>query len=108
MAESGSVWLGLAGQRNVLDQMAEHPFLRQIVLRIPRFMWLMPKPYGHVVAFAEDGAVVADLQDPTGQSPTTIGATETAEHLYIHNVDGKSLSWLPRQRIGASACHPCS
>lgn len=98
---NGRIWLGLAGQRNALDQMAERPFLRRMVLRIPRFMWSMPKPFGHVVAFTEDGTVVANLQDPTGQSPTTTGATETAEHLYIHNVDGKSLSRLPRHRIQA-------
>ena len=98
----GRIWLGLAGQRNVLDQMAERPFLRQIILRIPRFMWSMPKPLGHVIAFTEDGTILDDLQDATGQSSTTTGATETATHLYIHNVDGKSLSRLPRLPGGAS------
>ncbi len=95
----GRIWLGLAGQRNVLDQLAERPFLRKVILRIPRFMWSMPKPFGHVLAFTEDGTVVADLQDPTGRSPVTTGATETAEHLYIHNVDGNSLGWLPRDAV---------
>ncbi|KFI07171.1 SMP-30/gluconolactonase/LRE family protein [Massilia sp. BSC265] len=98
---NGRIWLGLAGQRNVLDQMADRPFLRRMILRIPRFMWSMPKPFGHVLAFTEDGTVVADLQDPTGQSPTTTGATETADRLYIHNVDGKRLDWLPRRRFEA-------
>lgn len=97
----GRIWLGLAGQRNVLDQLSDRPFLRKVILRIPRFMWSMPKPFGHVLAFTEDGTVVADLQDPTGRSPVTTGATETAEHLYIHNVDGNSLGWLPRERVEA-------
>ncbi|MFC5462598.1 SMP-30/gluconolactonase/LRE family protein [Massilia niabensis] len=97
----GRIWLGLAGQRNVLDQLADRPFLRKVILRIPRFMWSMPKPFGHVLALTEDGTVVADLQDPSGQSPTTTGATETAEHLYIHNVDGNRLGWLPRERVEA-------
>jgi sugar lactone lactonase YvrE len=91
----GRIWLGLAGQRNMLDQLADHPFLRRMILRIPRFMWAMPKPLGHVIAFHEDGRVVADLQDPSGTSSSTTGATETAEHLYIHNVDGNRLRWLP-------------
>ena len=76
--------------------MAERPFLRELVLRIPRAFWPMPKPYGHVIAFTEDGKVVANLQDPGGASPTTTGATETADRLYIQNVDGKSLGWLAR------------
>jgi sugar lactone lactonase YvrE len=92
----GRIWLGLAGQRNELDALAGRPFLRELVLRIPRAFWAMPKPYGHVIAFTEDGKVVADLQDRSGMSPTTTGVTETADRLYIQNVDGKSFGWLAR------------
>jgi sugar lactone lactonase YvrE len=92
--QNGKIWLGLAGERNALDAMAERPFLRELVLRIPRALWSMPKPVGHVIAFTEDGKVVADLQDRSGVSPTTTGVTETADRLYIQNVDGKSLGWL--------------
>jgi sugar lactone lactonase YvrE len=93
----GKLWLGLAGQRNALDAMAQHPALRKMVLRVPRLFWAPPKPYGHVFAFSEDGKVLADLQDPGGASPATTGVTETAGRLYIHNVDGKSLGWLGPQ-----------
>lgn len=92
----GRIWLGLAGQRNGLDAMAPYPALRKVMLRIPRALWPTPRPYGHVMAFTEDGAVVADLQDPGGSSPLTTGVTETAGRLYIHNADGKSLDWLAR------------
>jgi sugar lactone lactonase YvrE len=92
--QDGKIWLGLAGQRNDLDAMAGRPFLRELVLRIPRALWPTPKPYGHVIAFTEEGKIVADLQDPSGSSPTTTGVTETTSGLYIHNVDGKSLGWL--------------
>lgn len=93
---SGRIWLGLAGQRNGLDAMATRPFLRQMALRVPQAWWVRPQPYGHVMAFTEDGAVVADLQDPSGQSPITTGATESADRLYIHNVSSNSLGWLAR------------
>ncbi|MES2151837.1 MAG: SMP-30/gluconolactonase/LRE family protein [Pseudomonadota bacterium] len=92
----GKLWLGLAGQRNDLDAMAGRPLMRKLALRIPRMFWPPPKPYGHVIAFTEDGKVVADLQDPSGNSPVTTGVTETKERLYIHNVSGKSLGWLLR------------
>jgi hypothetical protein len=45
---------------------------------------------------AEDGKVVADLQDPSGASPVTTGVTETPDRLYIQNVNGNRLGWLPR------------
>jgi sugar lactone lactonase YvrE len=92
----GKIWLGLAGQRNELDALAERPFLREVVLRIPRGLWAMPKPFGHVIAFTEDGQVVADLQDPIGASAQITGVTETPGRLYLQNVDGRSLGWLAR------------
>lgn len=97
----GRIWLGLAGQRNALDALSTRPFMREMALRIPRAMWAMPAPYGHVIAFTENGSIVDDLQDPTGSSPTTTGVTETAQGLYIHNVDGPGLGFIARpQAIG--------
>ena len=92
----GKLWLGLAGQRNDLDAMAGRPYLRELALRIPRFLWAMPKPYGHVIALGEDGKVQGDWQDPGGASPLTTGVTETADRLYIHNADAGSLGWLAK------------
>lgn len=92
----GKIWLGLAGQRNALDAMDAHPFLRKVALRIMGFVPIAPKSYGHVLAFREDGTIVADLQDPSGNSPTTTGLTETAQRLYIQNVDGAALGWMAR------------
>ncbi|MFZ6873991.1 SMP-30/gluconolactonase/LRE family protein [Undibacterium sp. Di27W] len=92
----GKLWLGLAGQRNFLDYTAERPYLRSMALRIPRMFWKMPASYGHVIAFNEDGKVLSDLQDPSGDSPTVTGVTETANRLYIHNVSGKGLGWMAK------------
>lgn len=91
----GRIWLGLGGQRNELDAIAQRPFLRRMVLRVPRALWQTPPPYGHVMAFTEDGAIVADLQDPSGKSPLTTGATEAGGRLYIHSIGGNRLGWLP-------------
>lgn len=96
--QGGKIWLGFAGQRNFLDQTAPRPYLRSIALRIPRMPWKLPAPYGHVIVFTEDGKNVADLQDPSGDSPTVTGVTDTADKLYIHNVSGKGLGWMARQR----------
>jgi sugar lactone lactonase YvrE len=92
----GKIWLGLAGQRNALDAMSGYPMMRKLALRIMHIVPIAPESYGHVMAFREDGTIVADLQDPSGNSPITTGVTETAQRLYIQNVDGAALGWMAR------------
>ncbi|MCG6537732.1 MAG: SMP-30/gluconolactonase/LRE family protein, partial [Syntrophales bacterium LBB04] len=93
----GKIWLGFAKPRNpTIDKLAAKPFLRKLTLRLPRVMWPVPKAYGHVMAFTEDGKVVADLQDPSGAYPETTAVTETADRLYIQSLHAKGLGWMPK------------
>lgn len=93
----GRIWLGFSGPRSEkVDAMAGKPFLRELTLRLPRALWPLPKPYGHVIAFDENGRIVADLQDPSGAYPQTTGVTETADRLYIQNLHLGVLGWMPR------------
>ena len=93
----GKIWMGLAKPRNpVIDKMGPQPFLRKVTLRLPRALWPIPKAYGHVMAFTEDGKIVADLQDPSGSYPETTAVTETADRLYIQSLHAKGLGWLPK------------
>jgi sugar lactone lactonase YvrE len=93
----GKIWLGFAKPRNpTIDNLAAKPFMRKLTLRLPRAMWPIPKAYGHVMAFTEDGKVVADLQDPSGAYPETTAVTETAERLYIQSLHAKGLGWMPK------------
>ncbi len=94
----GKIWLGFVKQRTaLLDRLAKWPSLRKVVLRLPRAWWPVPKPYGHVMAFMEDGKVVADLQDPSGAYPETTGATETKDRIYIQSLNAKNLGWLEKK-----------
>lgn len=98
----GRIWLGLAKPRNpVIDGMAGKPWLRAVTLRLPRALWPVPRAYGHVIAFTEDGRIVADLQDPSGAYPETTAVTETPERLYVQSLHAKTLGWLPRSVLGA-------
>lgn len=93
----GKIWLGLVKPRNpTIDKLAAKPFMRKLTLRLPRAMWPVPKAYGHVMAFTEDGKVVADLQDPSGAYPETTAVTETAGRLYIQSLHAKGLGWMPQ------------
>lgn len=91
----GKIWLGLVKPRNpTVDSLANKPFLRKLTLRLPRAMWPVPKTYGHVIAFTEDGKVVIDLQDPSGTYPETTGVTETNDRLYIQSLHAKGIGWM--------------
>ena len=93
----GKIWVGMAKPRNpTLDKLGNQPFMRKLTLRLPRALWPIPKAYGHVFAFTEDGKVVADLQDPSGAYPETTAVTETADRLYVQSLHAKGLGWLPR------------
>lgn len=97
----GRIWLGLAKPRGAaVDKLAGQPFLRKVVMRLPKSLWPIPPAYGHVLAFNEAGTIIADLQDPSGRYPETTGVIETADRLYIQSLHAKSLAWLAKAGAG--------
>ncbi|MEJ8853212.1 SMP-30/gluconolactonase/LRE family protein [Variovorax robiniae] len=93
----GKIWAGLVKPRNpTVDNMADKPFLRAVSMRLPRSTWPVPKAYGHVMAFTEDGKVVVNMQDPTGAYPEATSVTETPDRLYVQSLHAKGLGWLKR------------
>ena len=95
--QEGRIWVGLTKPRSAaIDGMAGKPWLREMTLRLPRSLWPVPPAYGHVFAFTEDGAVVADLQDPSGAYPETTAVTETADRMYVQSLHAKGLGWKPK------------
>jgi sugar lactone lactonase YvrE len=96
--KDGRIWLGLPKPRTKqVDAMAGRPFIRKLALRLPRALWPVPPAYGHVIAFNEDGKVVADLQDPSGSYPETTGVLETGDRLYIQSLHAPAIGWLAKQ-----------
>lgn len=93
----GRIWVGLFRPRNpAADSLAQRPFVRKILLRLPKSWLPLGTPYSHVFAIDENGEVTEDLQDPSGAYPETTGATETADRLYIHSLHARTIGWLPR------------
>jgi sugar lactone lactonase YvrE len=97
----GRLWTGLTKPRAAaIDRMASTPWLRSLTLRLPKSLWPVPPTYGHVIAFDEDGRVVADLQDPSGRLPETSGVTERGGRLYIHSLHAPALGVLDAAAAG--------
>lgn len=93
----GRIWVGLFRPRNpAADALSQKPFLRKVLLRMPRSLLPVGAPYGHVFAFDEAGRVTEDLQDPSGAYPETTGVTETADRLYIHSLHAPVIGWIGR------------
>ena len=67
-----------------------------VLLAAYLLLWLVPKSYGHVMAFTEDGKVVADLQDPSGAYPETTAITVTKDHLYVQSLHAQVLGWVAK------------
>ena len=85
--DTGRIWVGLTKPRgSTIDALAGRPFLRKIALRLPRFLWPVPPSHGHLIAYDEEGRVLADLQDPSGGLPETSGATEYHNRLYVQSL----------------------
>jgi sugar lactone lactonase YvrE len=93
----GRIWVGLFSPRNpAADGLAQRPFVRKILLRLPRSLRPAGAPYGHVFAFDETGRVTEDWQDPDGSYLQTTGVTETADRMYIHSLIAPTIGWAPR------------
>ena len=98
---TGRLWTGLTKPRSpLIDRMASRPWLRSMTLRLPKVLWPVPPAYGHVIAFDEDGRVVADLQDPGGRIPETSGVTEQGNRIYVQSLHAAALGYLDAAAAG--------
>lgn len=78
----GRIRVGLFKPRNpAADGLAEKPFIRKVILRLPRSLLPLGESYSHVFVIDEDGRVTEDMQDPSGAYPEATSATETADRL---------------------------
>ncbi len=73
----GTFWLALATPRNSqLDNLHPHPWLKKLAVKLPPFMQPQPVRYGFVLGLDEQGKVVANLQDPSGEHLYEITSVE--------------------------------
>ncbi|MCY1019129.1 SMP-30/gluconolactonase/LRE family protein [Pyxidicoccus sp. MSG2] len=99
--QEGRIWVGFTKPRGAfVDKAAGKPWLRALSVRLPRSLWPVPKPYGHVFAFDEEGRVLVDMQDPSGAYPEATAVTETDDRLYIQSLHAKTLGWMDKKAAG--------
>lgn len=90
-------WLALYAPRDkLLDTFAGVPFLRKVVLRLPKMVMPEPERRGFVLGLNLKGEVVRNLQDPSPQSFAPItAAKEMNGTLYFGSVIRTEFARLP-------------
>ena len=74
--DDGTYWIGIVSPRSTaMDALANSPFLRKMVMRLPTPLRPAAQRYGFVIQIDDDGTVLANLQDPSGAYANTTGAT---------------------------------
>lgn len=64
---NGTIWLAMPSPRKAIaDVSARHPWMRELMVRLPRAFWPKPDRYGLAVAIDENGNILKSLHDPTG------------------------------------------
>lgn len=97
---NGRFWLGFAAPRKaIVDRLADKPFLRKVVIRLPRFLRPAADLSSHVIAFDRDGVVLMNLQDPDARYPTLTGVLETRDELYLTTLYGNVLPVIAKKDL---------
>ncbi len=98
-------WLAIAAPRHpLIDALANRPFLRKVIARIPAS--LQPKPVRHGIVLALDlgGKVVANLQHRGADAYWKItSACESGPWLYCGSVDETAIGRMPLADIFTDA-----
>lgn len=97
---NGRFWIGLVAPRNpLLDRLADKPFLRRVVQRLPAFVRPRPVPSSHVFAIDGEGTVLMSLQDPAARYPMLTGVLETPRTLYLSALTGNRLAFVDKAEL---------
>lgn len=97
---NGRFWLGFAAPRKaIVDRLADKPFLRKAVMRLPKMLRPAAELSSHVIAFDSDGVVLMNMQDPEARYPTLTGVLETRDYLYLTTLYGSTLPVIAKKDL---------
>ena len=93
----GRFWVALVSPRNkLLDDLAGSPFLRKLILRLPKFLQPNIEPYLHIVVLNADGSVHESLQDPDAVLDANTSVYITRDTLYLGSLHAREFGILKR------------
>jgi len=97
---NGRFWLGFAAPRKaIVDRLSDKPWLRKVVMRLPKPLRPAAELSSHVIAFNGDGEILMDMQDPSARFPTLTGVLETRDNLYLTTLYGNALPVIAKKNL---------
>ena len=97
---NGRYWLGFAAPRKaIVDRLADRPWLREVIMRLPKRLRPAADLSSHVIAFDERGQVLMNMYDPNARYPTLTGVLETSRNLYLTTLYGNALPVIAKQDL---------
>ncbi|MCL6416903.1 SMP-30/gluconolactonase/LRE family protein [Aestuariirhabdus sp. Z084] len=95
----GTFWVALATPRkDSVDQMHKTPWLKDLIAKLPPFLWPKPERYGYVLALNEQGEIVRSLHDPQGNHLEMVTSAEEHQgHLYLGSLHNDRIGRLALQ-----------
>jgi sugar lactone lactonase YvrE len=92
----GTFWLAMfTVRKDLLDRIHPHPWIKNLMARLPRVMWPRARPYGLVLALDEDGRIIRSLHDSDGDHIQIV--TSVQEHggfIYMGSLTGDRIGRL--------------
>ncbi|MEL6863734.1 MAG: SMP-30/gluconolactonase/LRE family protein [Bacteroidota bacterium] len=81
---NGIFWLTLISPRRAsLDQIMDKPFLRKIIVRLPKSLRPAPERYGFILGLDQNGQIKYNLQDPNGKYAQISSVQQFGDKLYL-------------------------
>lgn len=97
---NGRFWIGFAAPRNqLLDRLADKPFLRKLVQRLPASLRPSAEPFSHVIAINGNGDVLMNMHDPDVRFAMITGVLETRDSLYLTMLFGNHLARIDKRDL---------
>lgn len=93
----GIFWVALPTPRIAsVDNMYPHPWLKNLVAKLPAFLKPKPIKYGLVLGLNEHGQVIYNLQDPSGEVVHEITSVEQyQQQLYLGTLHNDTIGVFP-------------
>lgn len=97
---NGRFWLGFAAPRKrIVDRLSGKPWLRKVILRLPKAVRPAADVSSHVIAFDAEGEVLMNMHDPDARYPMLTGVLETQRNLYLTTLYGNTLPVIAKKDL---------
>lgn len=97
---NGRFWIGLIAPRNpVVDRFSSSPFVRRLIMRLPRSLRPDAERSAHVIAINGDGEVLMNLQQNPADMSALTGVLETRDDLFLSSLFGDRIGRLSKRDL---------